>query len=116
MDGSKNTSTSLQETISNELYELRYEIEESIITQDTFLASEQVIRFENLVHQFKQKITIDRRYENSVKKFKLSIYKNQDLTGVQKNLLKEIMGGLKWVLVARIVHENRIFQGHNERL
>lgn len=76
-------------TISD-LYDLRYEIEEAYINKDSYLASEQVIRFENILRYFAQRLSLNIRYSKAVSEMKLMIFRQIDYPSVQKRLLEEV--------------------------
>ena len=72
------TFATQQDRTITDLYDLRYEIEEAYINKDSYLASEQVIRFENILRYFTKKLSLNGRYTNAVAEMKLMIFRQID--------------------------------------
>ena len=84
------TATAVEDRTIADLYDLRYEVEEAFINKDSFLAREQVIRFENICRHFQNKLNLNQRYSEAIGEMKLMVFKQKNILFVQKRLLEEV--------------------------
>ena len=84
------TAISQQERAISDLYDLRYEVEEAYLNKDSFLAREQVIRFENIYRYFSDMFNLNQRYPNAVSEMKLMLFRQIDYPQVQSRLREEV--------------------------
>ncbi|MEE9374472.1 MAG: hypothetical protein V3V00_15560 [Saprospiraceae bacterium] len=82
--------TSQQDRTISDLYDLRFEVEEAFINKDSYLAREQVIRFENIYRYFAQKLSLNGRYSSALDELKLMVFRQIDYPMVQRKLLEEV--------------------------
>jgi len=84
------TANVIQDRTYSDLYSLRYEVEEAFLNKDSYLAREQVIRFESICQHFQGQLSLSSRYSRAIEELKLLIFRQRDYPFVQKRLLEEI--------------------------